>query len=118
MRPWPRSNRPSRPEAADAHDEAVLDLIAFEMAAPDPADADASIYGDEEPAPAEPETSPSIDAPAVMPRSQQTDAGAVQPSPEPEPAAATFPRLDPGRERDRRADPRVAPPIRWRRSAA
>ena len=34
-------------EAADAHDEAVLDLIAFEMAAPDPADADADIYGED-----------------------------------------------------------------------
>ena len=34
-------------EAADAHDEAVLDLIAFEMAAPDPADADADIFGDD-----------------------------------------------------------------------
>jgi hypothetical protein len=63
-------------EAADAHDEAVLDLIAFEMAAPDPADADANIYGDEEPSPAEPETIAEIDAPP---------AAMVQPSPEPEP---------------------------------
>jgi hypothetical protein len=47
--------------AADAHDEAVLDLIALEMAAPDPADA--GIYGDDigtaEP-PAEPETMAAI----------------------------------------------------------
>ena len=28
------------PEAADAHDEAVLDMVAFEMAAPDPSDTD------------------------------------------------------------------------------
>ena len=65
-------------EAADAHDEAVLDLIAFEMAAPDPADADANIYGDEVGAesPAEPETIAEIDA---------TPAATIQPSPEPEP---------------------------------
>ena len=54
--------------AADAHDEAVLDLIAFEMAAPDPADA--GIYGDDigaaEPPPAEPETIATIaQAPAM-----------------------------------------------------
>jgi hypothetical protein len=34
-------------EDADAHDEAVLDLIALEMSAPDPADADGDIFGDE-----------------------------------------------------------------------
>jgi hypothetical protein len=67
-------------EAADAHDEAVLDLIAFEMAAPDPADADADIYGEDvraaEPAPAEPETIAEIDA---------TPAATIRLSPEPEP---------------------------------
>jgi len=67
-------------EAADAHDEAVLDLIAFEMAAPDPADADADIYGEDvraaEPAPAEPETIAEIVA---------TPAATIRLSPEPEP---------------------------------
>ena len=67
-------------EAADAHDEAVLDLIALEMAAPDPADADADIYGEDvraaEPAPAEPETIAEIVA---------TPAATIRLSPEPEP---------------------------------
>ncbi len=58
-------------EDADAHDEAVLDLIALEMSAPDPADADGDIFGDEpradepraeEPAPMAPTT---IAAPPV-----------------------------------------------------
>ncbi|HEY3890968.1 MAG TPA: hypothetical protein VGM00_03310 [Bradyrhizobium sp.] len=68
-------------EAADAHDEAVLDLIAFEMAAPDPADADASIYGDEvgaaEPVPAES---------AMIAEIAETPAVAVPPSAPPEPS--------------------------------
>jgi hypothetical protein len=34
------------PEAADAYDEAVLDMVAFEMAAPDPSDADDAAYAD------------------------------------------------------------------------
>ena len=67
-------------EAADAHDEAMLDLIAFEMAAPDPADADASIYSDEvgaaEPMPAESATIAEIAA---------TPATAIAPSAAPEP---------------------------------
>jgi hypothetical protein len=62
-------------EAADAHDEAVLDLIAFEMAAPDPADADADIYGDDV-RDAEPETIAEID---------ERPAAPIQPCPEPEP---------------------------------
>lgn len=67
-------------EAADADDEAVLDLIAFEMAAPDPADADADIYGEDvraaESVPAEPETIAEIVA---------TPAATIRLSPEPEP---------------------------------
>jgi hypothetical protein len=70
----------STAEAADANDEAVLDLIAFEMAAADPADADADIYGEDvraaDPAPAEPETIAEIVA---------TPAATIRLSPEPEP---------------------------------
>ena len=71
---------PAEPTAADANDEAVLDLIAFEMAAPDPAVAVADIFGEDvraaEPAPAEPETIAEIVA---------TPAATIRLSPEPEP---------------------------------
>ena len=71
---------PAEPTAADANDEAVLDLIAFEMAAPDPADADADIYGEDvraaAPAPAVTETIAEIVA---------TPAATIRLSPEPEP---------------------------------
>lgn len=70
-------------EAADAHDEAVLDLIAFEMAALDPADADVSIYGDEvgaEPVPAEPATIAGI---AATPAAAIPLAAAPEPPPQP-----------------------------------
>jgi hypothetical protein len=61
--------------AADAHDEAVLDLIAFEMAAPDPADA--GIYGDDtgvaEPPPAEPEPIAAIARAPAMTKQQSSE---------------------------------------------
>ena len=70
---------------ADAHDEAVLDLIAFEMAAPDPADADADIFGDDvgvaESAPAKPETIAGID---------QAPAATIEPFPQPMPLQASL----------------------------
>jgi hypothetical protein len=72
-------------EAADARDEAVLDLIAFEMAAPDPADADADTFGDDvgaaKAAPAEPETIAGID---------QATAATIEPFPEPMPLQASL----------------------------
>jgi hypothetical protein len=70
-------------EATDAHDEAVLDLIAFEMAAPDPADADTSIYSDEvgaEQVPAEPATIAGI---AETPAAAIPLAAAPEPPPQP-----------------------------------
>lgn len=71
-------------EAADAHDEAVLDLIAFEMAAPDPADADASIYSEEvgaaEPVPAESATIAEI---AEKPAAAIPRSAAPEPAPQP-----------------------------------
>src|ERR1700719_1794906 len=75
--------------AADAHDEAVLDMIAFEMAAPDPSDIDdpgdsefadsedGNICSVEPPLP-EPQTIALAPEPAVMPAM----APVVQPSPE------------------------------------
>jgi len=76
------SVEPAEPttEAADAHDEAVLDLIAFEMAAPDPADADTSIYGDEVGA-AELE----LAEPATVAEIAATPAAAIPPAAAPEP---------------------------------
>jgi hypothetical protein len=61
----------------------VLDLIAFEMAALDPADADVSIYGDEvgaEPVPAEPATIAGI---AATPAAAIPLAAAPEPPPQP-----------------------------------
>jgi hypothetical protein len=76
--------------AADAHDEAVLDMIAFEMAAPDPsdiddpgdsefADSEDGNIGSVEPLLPAPQTIALAPEPAVMPAM----APAVQPSPEP-----------------------------------
>ena len=90
------------PEAADAHDEAVLDMIAFEMAAADPsdfedpvdadpahigsADADHADLGVTELPPGEPQT---IDpAPEPMPAMAPVD----PPSLEPSPAQSSFER--------------------------
>jgi hypothetical protein len=77
-------------EAAEAHDDAVLELIAHEMAAPDPADAD-DPPDDEtceieaaELAPAVPviaaETEPQTAAPEIQPSPQPSDEPAIEPS--------------------------------------
>jgi hypothetical protein len=87
------------PEDADAHDEAVLDMIAFEMAAPDPSDIDDSAYADPadaddgdiliaEPPPAEPQTIARAPEPAAVPAM----APVVQASPELSPAHPSFER--------------------------
>jgi hypothetical protein len=61
------------PEAADAHDEAVLDMIAMEMGAPDPFDADEIVAPVTEaahiaePPPAEPEIVAEMPEPVAMP---------------------------------------------------
>lgn len=61
------------PEAADAHDEAVLDMIAMEMGAPDPFDPDEIVAPVTEaahiaePPPAEPEIVAQMPAPVAMP---------------------------------------------------
>jgi hypothetical protein len=64
-------------EVADAHDDAVLDLVALEMAAPDPSDSEEPYDGgaDETPvasssAPAEPIAQMPIAAPAIQPSLQ------------------------------------------------
>jgi hypothetical protein len=78
------------PEAADADDEAVLDMVAFEMAAPDPSDADDAAYADPadaddgdilsaEPPSAEPQTIAQAPEPAAV----SAMASVVQPSLEP-----------------------------------
>ena len=77
-------------EAAEAHDDAVLELIAHEMAAPDPADADDppddesyQIEAAELP-PAAPviaaETEPQIAAPEIQPSPQPSDEPGNEPS--------------------------------------
>ena len=77
-------------EAAEAHDDAVLELIAHEMAAPDPAYADDppddetyQIEAAELP-PAAPviaaETEPQIAAPEIQPSPQPSDEPAIEPS--------------------------------------
>ena len=86
------------PEIADAHDEAVLDMIAFEMAASDPWDADDAAYADPadadgdiliaEPPPAEPQTTARAPEPAAMPAM----APVVQPSLEPSLSRPSFER--------------------------
>ncbi len=78
------------PEIADARDEAVLDMIAFEMAASDPSDVDDPVYPDPadtddgdvriaEPPLAEPQTIARAPEPAAVP----AIAPVVQPSHEP-----------------------------------
>ena len=81
----------SSAEAADAYDESVLDLIALEMAAPDPSDLDdvSEMEADEiqaaEPPPAEP---------IVLARQPETTpAPPVEPSPQPSPQPAIQPSL-------------------------
>jgi hypothetical protein len=72
------------PEATDAYDEALLDVIAVEMAAPDPSDTEdtfddgaAEIQVDEPP-PADPETVAEQPEPVVAPQPSE-----IQPSPQP-----------------------------------
>jgi hypothetical protein len=87
------------PEAADAHDEAVLDMVAFEMAAPDPSDADDAAYADladaddgdirsAKPPRAEPPTIARAPEPAAV----SAMASVVQPSLEPSLSRPSFER--------------------------
>jgi hypothetical protein len=87
------------PEAADAHDEAVLDMVAFEMAAPDPSDADDAAYAD--PADADdgdirgaepPSAEPPTIAQAPEPAAVSAMASVVQPSLEPSLSRPSFER--------------------------
>jgi hypothetical protein len=82
-------------EAADAFDESVLDLIALEMAAPDPSDLDDipdteadQLHAAELP-PAEPVTLAQQPEPTVAPATPE----AIQPSLQPPPAPAVQPSL-------------------------
>jgi hypothetical protein len=80
-------------EAAEAHDDAVLELIAHEMAALDPADADDPLDDETyqieaaELPPAAPviaaETEPQIAAPEIQPSPQPSGEPAIEPSIEP-----------------------------------
>jgi hypothetical protein len=73
------------PEAADPYDEALLDMVALEMAAPDPSDTDATFdtVTDEihvsEPPPADPESFAGRAEPIVAPAQPPT----IQPSRQP-----------------------------------
>jgi len=82
------------PEAADAHDEAVLDMIAMEMGAPDPFDDDEIV----EPAAtsfAEPTVAPAIAAELSEPMSAPVGPP-VQVAPQP--VVQTETRSEPARE--------------------
>jgi hypothetical protein len=78
------------PEVADAHDEAVLDMIAFEMAAADPSDIDDDVYADPadadgdilivEPPPAEPQTTARALEPAAVPAMAPVVQTSLEPS--------------------------------------
>jgi hypothetical protein len=77
-------------DACDAHDEALLDLVAFEMSAPDPSDIDdAEPDADEihlaEPAPAEPVMAAPEPEPIGAPRQPLAIQPLLQPSLEPPP---------------------------------
>ena len=82
-------------EAADAHDDAILDMIAFEMAAEDPSDSEDSYPADAdeihvaELAPAD----PIVVAPEPEPMAVAAEPQAVQPSLQPALAASVEPSL-------------------------
>jgi hypothetical protein len=114
---------PEVAEVADAHDEALLDMVAFEMAAADPSDIDDPVYADSvyadpantddgeirvaEPPPAEPQmmaqapepiTVPPAIAPVVQPLLEPavvrpTFERPVEPPPEPSPEPSLGPSL-------------------------
>jgi len=76
------------PEAADSYDEALLDVVALEMAAPDPSDADATfgtvtdeIHVSELP-PADSESFAARPEPMVAPEPPPTIQPSIRPSPE------------------------------------
>ena len=70
-------------EVAEAHDEAVLDLVALEMAAPDPSDADhPSAIDHDEIRAASPSADPEMIAQAPEPMAAPAIAPAIQPSPQ------------------------------------
>ena len=79
------------PEAAAAHDDAVLDMVAMEMAAPDPFDADFAETQAPEP--------PFASSEVVAPRPEPTAAPAIQPAPrpslQPSPQHSLQPALEP-----------------------
>jgi len=74
------------PEATDAYDEALLDMVALEMAAPDPSDTDATFetVTDEiqvrEPPPADPESFAERPEPMVAPAQPPAIQPSLQPS--------------------------------------
>jgi hypothetical protein len=78
-------------EAADAHDDAVLEMIALEMAAPDPADSFDS-EPDEihawEPPPADPEIAADVAEPPAAPAQPSTIQPSLRTSLEPSPEAS------------------------------
>ena len=93
-------------EAAEAHDDAVLDMVAMEMAAPDPFDDDLAETQVPEPPPArseviarrpEPAAAPAIQ-PAPRPLAQPSPQHSLQPSLKPSPPPSPEPSREPSRE--------------------
>jgi hypothetical protein len=74
------------PEAADAYDETLLDMVALEMAAPDPSDPDDTFYTDtdeihvSEPPPADPEIVAGRSEPMAAAAQPPTIQPSIQPS--------------------------------------
>jgi hypothetical protein len=94
-------------EAADAHDEAVLNMIALEMAAPDPFDTDPaeaqptapppadSGITVRQPEPAAAQARKSSPAPSVQPSPQHSLQPSLERSPQPSPEPVSEPSLEP-----------------------
>ena len=80
-------------EAADAHDNAVLDMVALEMAAPDPADVDDP--ADDETYEIEAAALPPAEPIIVAERPEPVSAPAVQVAPEPSLETSLEPSLEP-----------------------
>jgi hypothetical protein len=88
-------------EAAAAHDDAVLDMVAMEMAAPDPFEADLAEIQVPEPPPARSEFIARRPEPAAAPVIQPAPRPLAQPSPQPSPQPSLQHSLQPSLEPSR-----------------
>ena len=92
------------PEGADDYDDAMLDLVALEMAAPDPAEPDETYLDDTaiEEMPAADPPQPAIvaqqpePAPAIQPKLQSVPSSELSARPAPEPSPGPSPQLSLG----------------------